>query len=124
MTDAPRFTAGPNIALKLPERLYAQTLAFYRDVLGLPVTSDREDGAAVAFGGFTLHLDRVPGQSQPDLWLQLRSDDTAAARDHLTAHGIHPCNEVEALPEGFDAFWIASPSGTIHLVAKTPEADG
>jgi hypothetical protein len=114
---APRFAAGTNIAMKLPERLYAPTLAFYRDTLGLPVLEERAEGAVIAFGAMRLHLDRLPRQSQTDLWLEVVADDTAAARAHLAARGVALCDEVEPLPEGFDGFWIAAPSGTIHLVA-------
>jgi catechol 2,3-dioxygenase-like lactoylglutathione lyase family enzyme len=120
MDDAPRYAAGPNIAMKLPERHYAATLAFYRDTLGLPVLEQRDDGALIAFGAVRLHLDRVPLQSQPDLWLEIRADDTAAARAHLAAHGATLCPEVEPLPPGFDGFWIAAPAGTIHLVRAEP----
>jgi catechol 2,3-dioxygenase-like lactoylglutathione lyase family enzyme len=117
MAAAPSFAAGTNIAMKLPERLYARTLAFYRDTLGLPLLSESPDGAVVAFGAMRLHLDRVPAQSQTDLWLQVVAADTDAARAHLAAHGVASCDEVEPLPEGFDGFWIAAPSGTIHLVS-------
>lgn len=124
MSKKPDFTVGHNIAMKLPERVYAQTLSFYKEVLKLPILSEKEEGAAVDFGGFTLHLDRVPLQSQTDIWLQVRTDDVAAAKTYLAEQGIATCNEVEELPDGFDAFWIASPSGTIHLVAKTPSDNG
>lgn len=117
MDSPPTFSAGVNVAMKLPERLYDQTLAFYRDALGMPVLEERDDGALVQFGPMRLHLDRLPRQSQTDVWLQVLTPDTAAAARHLAGHGIHPCNEVEPLPEGFDGYWIAAPSGTVHLVA-------
>lgn len=117
MTDTPRFAPGTNIAMKLPLRAYDATLAFYRDTLGLPVRREGPDGAVIDFGAVTLWLDRVAAQSQTDLWLEVRTPDTAAARDHLAARGVAICPEVEPLPAGFDGFWIASPSGTIHLVA-------
>ncbi len=117
MTDKAEFQGGANVAMKLPERLYDETLAFYRDTLGLDVEYQDEDGARIAFGPIRLYLDRLPLQSQTDIWLELVTPDTKAARAHLDAKGTTVCNEVEALPEGFDGFWIASPSGTIHLVA-------
>jgi len=120
--DRPTFRAGPNIAMKLPERLYAATLAFYRDALGLPVLEERDDGALVQFGANRLHLDRIAHQSQTDLWLEVRADDTAAAKAQLAARGVTLCDEVEPLPPGFDGFWIAAPSGTIHLVAGAKPA--
>lgn len=113
---APSFAGGLNVAMKLPQRVYADTVDFYRNALGLTVT-DVKTGARVSFGAVTLHLDRVPSQSQTDIWLEVTTSDTAAARDHLAASGIPECREVEALPDGFDGFWIAAPSGTIHLVS-------
>ena len=114
---APTFRGGRNVALKLPVRNYAATLAFYRDVLGLAVLHEGDSGAVIEFGPVRLWLDRVPHQSQPDIWLELMVDDTAAAERHLAAHGILRCDEVEKLPDGFDGFWIAAPAGTIHLVS-------
>lgn len=112
----PSFSAGKNIAMKLPERSYAQTVGFYRDVLGFDLLEQNEDGVVFAFGKMRLNLDRVPHQSQTDIWLEVCTDDTAAARQHLTKNGVTICDEVEALPPGFDGFWIAAPSDTIHLI--------
>jgi catechol 2,3-dioxygenase-like lactoylglutathione lyase family enzyme len=113
--ERPKFSPGRNVAMKLPERVYAATLAFYRDTLGLKV-EDRDSGALVEFGAMRLHLDRVKHQSQTDIWLEVVAEDTDAAADWLEARGARRCPEVEPLPEGFDGFWIAAPSGTIHLV--------
>ena len=110
------FEGGPNIAMKLPERDYAATLAFYRETLGLKVLDENEAGAVIDFGPIRLNLDRVPHQSQTDIWLQVKTGDTGAAAAHLKAAGVTECHEVEPLPDGFDGFWIAAPSGTIHLV--------
>lgn len=120
--SAVRYRPGRNIAMKLPERVYEQTLAFYRDVLELEIVEQRPDGALVDFGPIRLHLDRVPGQSQTDLWLQVSTNDVAGAAAHLKAAGVSRCDEVERLPDGFEGFWIAAPSGTIHLVATTGAA--
>jgi catechol 2,3-dioxygenase-like lactoylglutathione lyase family enzyme len=123
MTDRPAFAAGVNIAMKLPERQYAATLAFYRDTLGLPVLQDGPEGALVQFGAVRLHLDRLARQSQTDIWLEIRTPDLAAADRHLRAAGVTRCDEVEPLPPEFRGFWIAAPSGTIHLVAERDGGD-
>ena len=117
--NGPTFTGGANVALKLPERLYRQTLEFYRDTLGLSVEEKGDDLSIVDFGPIRLSLDRVPRQSQPDIWLQLETPDTGAAKRALERAGVTICDEVEPLPEGFDGIWIAAPSGTIHLVDGT-----
>jgi catechol 2,3-dioxygenase-like lactoylglutathione lyase family enzyme len=113
----PNFRGGANVAMKVPERHYAATLAFYRDILGLPVRHEGGSGAVIDLGPIRLWLDRVAHQSQADIWLELIVDDTEAASRHLARHGVTRCDEVEALPGGFDGFWIAAPAGTIHLVA-------
>jgi len=107
------YKGGRNIAMKLPLRVYHQTLAFYRDTLDLPVLEEGPNGAIIDFGPIRLNLDKVPNQSQTDIWLQVTTDDTTAARS-LLADRV--CDEVEALPDAFNGFWIAAPSGTIHLI--------
>ena len=122
MTDRPPFAPGTNLALKIPAHLFDATVAFYRDVLGLE-TRPGPSGATVAFGAMTLWLDRVPTMTQPELWLEVRTADTAAAARWLEAGGVPRCDAVEPLPEGFDGFWIAAPGGVVHLVAaKAPPA--
>lgn len=111
-----RYTPGRNIAIKLPERDYEATLAFYRDVIGLTLLEQTDVLAVFEFGQMRLNLDRIPHQSQTDIWFQIQTDDTASARSEMAAKGVTICDEVEPLPDGFDGFWIAAPSGTIHLI--------
>lgn len=110
------FKAGPNLAMKVPAPLYAQTVAFYRDVLALRELKSDEDTTAFAFGSMTLHLDCCPQMSQAELWLQVACDDSRAAAARLEGAGIRRCDGIEALPEGFDGFWISNPAGIIHLI--------
>ena len=35
--EGPQFSGGANIAIKCPSHTYEQTVAFYRDTLGLPL---------------------------------------------------------------------------------------
>ncbi|MFB4197302.1 VOC family protein [Streptomyces carpaticus] len=125
--NEPRFTAGPNIAMKIPKAQYDATVAFYRDVLGFDV---REDDASatptvsrthsVRFGATTLWLDCVDNDSRPDVWLQLHTDDLDAATDRLARTGIRPCDEVEPLEGiGSRTHWIRNPAGVVHLLAET-----
>lgn len=113
----PVFRGGTNIALKLPPSVFDATLAFYRDVLGLPILEQHRPNHVFQFGTNRLWLDRVEGLSQAELWLEVIATDTAAAKKHLAAHSIVRCDEIEALPEGFDGFWVLSPASIVHLVA-------
>lgn len=114
---APAFHGGRNIALKVPTVLYDRTVAFYRDTLLLPVLERHDASTVFAFGPVRLWVDRVTTSSQPELWLEVVTPDTAAAAAHLDAAGVVRCDGVEALPAGFDGFWVAGPGGIVHLVA-------
>lgn len=123
----PAFTAGLNIAMKIPKAHYEATVAFYRDTLGFDVKEDDVSYAptvsrthSVRFGPNTLWLDCVDNYSRPDLWLQLHTDDLEAAARSLADIGIHPCDEVEPLV-GLDrrTHWIKNPAGVVHLLAES-----
>lgn len=102
--------------MKVPVRDYEAVLDFYTKTLGFDVIDADEQGSVINFGAMRLNIDRVPSQSQTDVWFQIQTQDTAAAKADLTAKGITICDEVEELPDGFDGFWIAAPNGTIHLI--------
>ncbi|MEM7221478.1 MAG: hypothetical protein AAF495_00775 [Pseudomonadota bacterium] len=111
---------GPNIAMKVPPHRFAATVAFYRDTLSLPVVGEKSDSIAFTFGPVRLWIDRVERISQAELWLELSTDDTAAAAKHLQRAGVARCDAVEPLPKGFDGFWIINPADIIHLVSNEP----
>ncbi|NBC33407.1 MAG: hypothetical protein GVY13_12095 [Alphaproteobacteria bacterium] len=113
--DSPRFEGGPNLALKTPAHLHEPMVAFYRDILKLPVIAE-SPSPVFAFGTQKLWIDRVAGLSQRELWLEVRTADQREAADYLEACGVMRCDEVEALPEGFSGFWVAAPGGIVHLV--------
>jgi hypothetical protein len=119
--SSPQFRGGPNIALKLPPSVFDATLAFYRDILRLPPLDQHRPNIAFEFGANTLWLDRVETLSQAELWLEIIATDTTAAKQHFEAHGIVRCDEIERLPEGFDGFWVLSPSSVVHLVCSPSE---
>lgn len=103
---------GKNIAVKVPLYRYEETVAFYRDRVGLAVTRLMENSTGFAFGAFTLWIDRVPHQSQQDVWLELFSDDPA---DALTRLGSPLRDELEPL-DGVTGGWTCDPAGTVLLV--------
>jgi catechol 2,3-dioxygenase-like lactoylglutathione lyase family enzyme len=125
--NRPEFTAGLNIAMKIPKAQYEATVAFYRDTLGFDVREDDVSYAptvsrthAVRFGPATLWLDCVDTCSRSDLWLQLHTDDLDAATARLAGSGIHPCDEVEPLENpGSRTHWIRNPAGIVHLLAES-----
>ncbi len=116
----PAFSPGRNIAMKVPAHEYERTVDFYRNVLGLHQLADTAPGSAettaFAFGDKVLWIDRVPGISQAELWLEIATDDLDAAAEHLRRNGCARRDEIEPLPEGFGGFWLASPCNVIHLV--------
>jgi len=53
--EGPQFSGGANIAIKCPSHTYEQTVAFYRDTLGLPLIEEEKtaaffNSARTAFG--------------------------------------------------------------------------
>lgn len=112
-----RYQGGRNLALKLPPHQFDATVRFYGEVLGLPRLAEFEPSVVFEFGASRLWLDRVAGLSQAELWLELLAHDTGKAAQHLARAGVVRCDEIEALPEGFDGFWITSPAAIVHLVA-------
>ena len=107
-------TPGRNIAIKVPLHRWDEMLAFYRDRVGLAVRKASADSVAFAFGEITLWLDRVSSQSQADIWLELVTDDPAAALARL---GGPKRDELEPL-DGVEGHWTSDPAGVVFLVRK------
>ena len=105
-----------------PAHTYEQTVAFYRDTLALPLIEEEADGCIFQFGPNRLWVDLVPNLSQPDIWLELETNDTEAAGSFLRVNGIARRDEVEQVREDFDGFFISAPNGVIHLVIGHEEA--
>ncbi|MFC6489555.1 VOC family protein [Nitratireductor sp. GCM10026969] len=112
----PTFNGGRNIAMKVPPHQYEATVAFYRDILGLEPIEHHQPAIGFKFGMNQLWIDRAPGMSQAELWLEVVTDDIGAAEEHLRQAGIARCDEIEDLGEGFAGFWISSPASIIHLI--------
>ena len=109
-----RITLGRNIAIKVPAHRWDEMVAFYRDRIGLALRRDGPDSIAVAFGEITLWLDRVPQQSQADVWLELITDDPDAALARL---GSPQRDELEPL-DGVTGHWTSDPAGVVLLLRK------
>lgn len=114
----PHFSGGQNIAMKVPSHLFESTVAFYRDGLRLPVLESAETSVVFEFGTQKLWVDRVDHLSQAEVWLELVTGDVSAASSQLAEQGVSRRDEIEALPEGFEGFWIANPAQVIHLVRR------
>lgn len=104
------------MAMKVPPDSYAQTVSFYRDVIGLEPLADSAGEVGFEFGDMRLWIDKAPAMKQTELWLELRCESPEAAANYLAAAGVARCDEVEALPEGFGGFWVRNPAGVVHLV--------
>lgn len=112
-----KFQGGKNIAMKVPPHQYDATVRFYREILGLEqIAGPAGDAVGFKFGSNNLWIDKVPGMSQAELWLEIVTDDTAAAARRLEDAGIARCDEIEKLGSNFDGYWISSPASIIHLV--------
>ncbi len=104
--------------MKLPPHLFDQTVAFYKDILRLPVFEEAVTSVVFEFGMNRLWLDREEQFSHTEIWLELTTNDVSAAANYLDSTGVVRRDEIEALPEGFEGFWISSPANVIHLVSQ------
>ena len=86
--EGPQFSGGANIAIKCPSHTYDLTVSFYRDTLALPLIEEEAEGCIFQFGPNRLWIDKVPNLSQPDIWLELETNDTEAAAAFLKIHGV------------------------------------
>lgn len=118
MSKNASFSAGRNIAIKVPLHQYDATVHFYRHVLGLAEIAKHAPSIVFEFGASNLWIDPVPSISQAEIWLEVVTDDVSAAADQLRAAGVVRCDDIEPLPDGFRGFWISSPASIIHLVCK------
>ncbi|WP_111642838.1 VOC family protein [Marinimicrobium alkaliphilum] len=122
---SPKFEPGKNIAMKVPVHEYENTVAFYRDVIGLqPIqepASSSTKSARFEFGGKVLWIDKVPSLSQAEIWLELVTSDCDGAARYLEDNGCIRRDEIEDLPHGFRGFWVSSPSNIIHLVTESDD---
>jgi len=107
---------------------FASGLAWYRDVLGLPVyreygTGGRVSGIVFFLGGGFLEL--VSGGSPvaggaSALWLQVRSVDAEHAR--LAGAGVEILSEPVDEPWGLRECWVADPDGVRIALIEVPDA--
>lgn len=109
---------GSNIALKVPLYKWDETVAFYRDKVGLEVVKRTDDAVAFQFGEIVLWIDRVVRQSQVDVWLELRANDATEALDHL---GSPQRDELEPLGD-VKGHWTSDPAGVVLLISETDAA--
>lgn len=103
---------GRNIAIKVPLHKWEETVAFYRDRVGLTVIRQLTNSVGFAFGEMTLWIDRVERQSQVDVWLELFTADPGRALEHL---GSPKRDELEPLDD-VTGHWTSDPAGVIVLV--------
>lgn len=108
--------------MKVPPHLFETTVAFYRDVLQLTEISNHAPSIGFEFGTNNLWIDPTPGMSQAEVWLEIVTNDLDTASTRLAEAGIVRRDEIEPLPQGFQAFWISSPASIIHLVCKDTES--
>ncbi len=118
----PRFTAGRNIAMKVPPHQYEETVKFYRDLIGLKDISTSEEEVGFEFGGKNLWIDAVPSISQAEIWLEILTDDIDNAANAFKDAGVIRRDEIEILPDDLQAFWVSSPSSIIHLICKETDS--
>lgn len=108
--------------MKVPVHEFDSTVAFYRDILGFEEVdaSSPDDSEAVTFkfGDKNLWIDKMPGISQAEIWLEVITEDAEVAAEYFEKNNCVRRDDIEALPEGFKGFWLANPANIIHLVTE------
>ncbi len=116
----PKFEPGENIAIKVPPHQFKQSVAFYRDILGLEQvyldTQEQYNSVTFKFGDKNLWIDEISSLSQAEIWLEIKTDNITDAAQHFKDNKIARRDEIEPLPDDFNGFWIASPANIIHLI--------
>lgn len=115
MTTNGRFTGGDNIALKIPQFKYEETVNFYKEVIKLPYLGFMQESHAFQLGQSTLWLDCMDNYSQSDVWLQIETGDLGEAANYLQEHHVSRRDEIE-VHENSPGYWISDPCGTILRV--------
>lgn len=112
------FRGGQNIALKVPPSRWEATVAFYRDVVGLPQRQATAETVVFEYGSQQLWVDRCAQLETTEVWLEILTDNLEHAAQLLNTDAIVRCDGVEPLPPGFRAFWIRNPAGLVTLIAE------
>ncbi len=124
----PTFEPGRNIAMKIPAHEHEQTVAFYRDILGLeeiaPAAREGDKTPRFVFGDRVLWLDCIAGISQAEIWLEIVTPDIENSAEYFAQQGCIRRDEIEPLPDGFSGFWLSSPANIIHLITQSAETEG
>ncbi|SNY90350.1 hypothetical protein SAMN04515647_0514 [Cohaesibacter sp. ES.047] len=103
---------GKNIAIKVPQFKWDETVAYYRDRIGLKPVKEFPESIAFAFGEIVLWLDRVATQSQVDVWLEFITDDPDQALETLQRPKR---DELEPLGD-IKGHWTSDPAGVVLLL--------
>src|SRR5688572_16525596 len=101
MTTKKKIYGGVDIAMKVPPHQFQETIAFYRDTIGLTPITNKAPAVGFEFGPNKLWIDEAPAMSQAEVWLEFFTDDFATAAAHLAKANVVRCDAVEPLPEGF-----------------------
>lgn len=112
---------GINIAMKVPSHQYEAVIAFYRDVVKLPVFEEKAPAVGFVLGPNRLWIDAAPGLTQAEVWLELFAGDHRAALARLEDGGAIRCDQIEDLGPDFKGGWIMNPANIVHMV-RTPDA--
>src|SRR5688572_16830156 len=106
---------------------WGRSLAFYRDVLGLPIAREfgegGQRGTVFFLGGGFLEISGTATATQGvsedlRLWLQVR--DLAATHEVLLDRGATILRDPRREPWGLDEMWIADPDGLRICVVEVP----
>lgn len=112
---------GIDIAMKVPPHQYEETVAFYRDTIGLTQITAKTPAVGFEFGPNKLWIDEAPSASHAEIWLEFFTLDFDAAARRLAEKKVTRCDAIEPLPEGFRGGWLMNPANIVHII-REPDA--
>jgi catechol 2,3-dioxygenase-like lactoylglutathione lyase family enzyme len=119
------------ILLVLEVENLAASLAFYRNLIGIPLVEDKDHGggdrwisgeqAALSWGGSFLHfaLYQSKGAVTRDVQIGFPTDDLAAAHSRLTAAGVPVSHGPRDEPWGATARYRDPDGNSVSLTLQT-----
>lgn len=104
---------------------YEQSLAFYRDSLGLAIAREYPGGTVFFAGQSLIELaghgggGQAPSPFPGGLWLQVR--DIAATESELRQRGVAIAREARREPWGLHEMHVLDPDGITLIFVEVPE---
>ncbi len=101
------------LEVNLPADAYNEDVAFYRDVIGLPILTQDEYCTVFKCDSIDLQLNRAEELELPNAWMSIHGANQGSAQD---SSPTIPASKAAEIMEDFDGYWVSDLTGLIKLV--------